>query len=392
MKRKVCVVTGTRAEYGLLRWLMSDIAAADDLELQIVATGMHLSPEFGLTYLEIERDSLSINRKIEMLLSSDTPVGIAKSMALGLAGFADCYADLRPDCIVLLGDRFEIMAAASAALIANIPIIHLHGGETTEGAYDEAFRHSITKMSYLHCVAAEPYRKRVIQLGESPERVFTVGGLGIDAIDRVELLSREALERDLGFRFGPKNLLVTFHPATLDGAPVVVQIEELLKALDKLSDTHLIFTKPNADNGGRVISEAIDEFVKQHSNAKAYTSLGQLRYFSCLAQVDVVIGNSSSGLLEAPSFKTGTINLGCRQNGRLRADSVIDCEIDCDEITSSLARIYSVPFQKALTKVRNPYGDPGASKRIVEILCNFPLPQTPIKQFFDWHSSVSLGS
>lgn len=389
MTLKVCVVTGTRAEYGLLRWLMADIIASPELTLQIICTGMHLSPEFGLTYREIEGDGFYIDRKVEILLSSDTPVGITKSMALGMSGFADSFADLRPDCVVLLGDRFEMLAAASAALVAKIPIVHLHGGETTEGAFDEAFRHSITKMSYLHCVAAEPYRNRVVQLGEAPERVFVVGGLGIDAIARTKLLPREVLERDLGFRFGPKNLLVTFHPATLDPVSVERQMEALLNALGSLNDTQLIFTKPNADNDGRYIAAAIDEFVARHSNATAHTSLGQLRYFSCLAQVDGVVGNSSSGLLEAPSFGKGTINIGCRQRGRLRADSVIDCSVDCAEIVRALRRLYSASFQQVLKDVRNPYGAPGASQRIVDILCSYPLPKPPTKSFYDLPRAVS---
>lgn len=392
MTRKICVVTGTRAEYGLLRWLMAGIAAAPDLSLQIIATGMHLSPEFGLTYREIEGDGFLIDRKVEMLLSSDTPVGVAKSMALGLAGLADSLADLRPDCVVLLGDRFEIMAAASAALVAKIPIVHLHGGETTEGAYDEAFRHAITKMAYFHCVAAEPYRQRVIQLGESPKRVFLVGGLGIDAIAKTQLLSREALERDLGFRFGPKNLLVTFHQATLDAAPAAEQMEEVLAALHPLHDTHLIFTKPNADNDGRAIAAAIDAFVARHPNATAHTSLGQLRYFSCLAQVDGVVGNSSSGLLEAPSFGKGTINIGDRQQGRLRAESVIDCTVDRAEIVKAIERLYSPAFQTLLEGARNPYGEPGASDRIIEILRTEPLPESPRKSFYDLPGGPGKGN
>jgi len=383
MTRKICVVTGTRAEYGLLRWLMAGVQSAPDLSLQIIATGMHLSPEFGLTYREIEGDGFAIDRRVEMLLSSDTAVGITKSMALGLAGFADALADLRPDYVVLLGDRFEIMAAASAALVAKIPIVHLHGGETTEGAFDEAFRHAVTKMAYLHCVAAEPYRQRVIQLGEAPERVFLVGGLGIDAIAKTELLSRDDLERDLGFRFGARNLLVTFHPVTLDTTPAAAQMEELLAALDQLTDTNLIFTKPNADNDGRAIAAAIDAFVAGHPNTIARTSLGQQRYFSCLAQVDGVVGNSSSGLLEAPSFQKGTINIGDRQQGRLRAQTVIDCAADRVEIIRALERLYSESFQQLLADARSPYGEPGASERILDILRSFPLPGSPRKSFYD---------
>ena len=298
--RKICIITGTRAEYGLLRWLMQSIEDDPDLTLQIIATGMHLSPEFGLTYQEIERDGFQIDRKVEMLTSSDTSVGITKSMGLGLIGFADALNELRPDVIVVLGDRFEIFSAVSAALVARIPVAHIHGGESTEGLIDEAMRHSITKMSHLHYVATDEYRQRVIQLGEQPGQVFLVGALGIDNIIRMQLLEREALETALNFKFGPKNLLITFHPVTLDASTAENQMGELLAALAVLDDTKLIFTLPNADTDGRIIIEMVKNFVAQNSNARAYSSLGQLRYLSCIAQVDGVVGNSSSGLLEVP--------------------------------------------------------------------------------------------
>ena len=383
MKRKICVITGSRAEFGLLRWVMQGIQDDPDLVLQVIATGMHLSPEFGLTYREIESEGFKIDHKVEMLTSSDTPVGIAKSMGLGLIGFADALNELSPDLIVVLGDRFEIFAAVSAALVARIPVAHLHGGETTEGAMDEALRHSITKMSHLHFVAAQAYRQRVIQLGEQPERVFLVGGLGVDTIKRTKLLDRAALEASLDFKFGKKNLLITFHPVTLESATATAQMGELLAALSALVDTQLIFTMPNADTDGRALIKLVEQFVTQHPNARAYTSLGLLRYLSCIAQVDGVVGNSSSGLAEVPSFKKGTVNIGDRQRGRLMAASVIHCEPIRQQIESALAELYSTDFQRRLNEVRNPYGEGGASEKIVTTLKNFDLHDIAKKTFYD---------
>lgn len=381
--RKVCVITGTRADYGLLRWVMQGIKDDSDLTLQVIATGMHLSPEFGLTYREIEQDGFQIDRKVEMLTSSDTSIGIAKSMGLGLIGFADALNELKPDLIVVLGDRFEIFAAVSAALVACIPVAHLHGGETTEGAFDESLRHSITKMSHLHFVAAEEYRQRVIQLGEQPERVFLVGGLGIDNIKRLTLLNRAELELSLGFKLAQKNLLITFHPVTLETATAADQMAELLRALDELKDTQLIFTLPNADTGGRALIKMVEQFVEQHHNAHAYTSLGQLRYLSCVAQVDGVVGNSSSGLLEVPSFSKGTINIGDRQRGRLQAASVINCTPDQKGITAALKRLYSTDFQISLNEARNPYGEGGASEKIVKTIKSYAIDSIVKKAFYD---------
>ncbi|MDD5029127.1 MAG: UDP-N-acetylglucosamine 2-epimerase [Rhodoferax sp.] len=383
MTRKICVITGTRAEYGLLRWVMQGIKDDAALTLQIIATGMHLSPEFGLTYKEIEIDGFQIDRKVEILTSSDTSVGTAKSMGLGLIGFADALNELRPDLIVVLGDRFEIFAAVSAALVARIPVAHLHGGETTQGAFDEALRHSITKMSHLHFVAAEPYRQRVIQLGEQPDRVFLVGGLGIDNIKRLKLLDRADLEASLDFKLGPKNLLVTFHPVTLETATAADQMTELLVALDAQPDTHLIFTLPNADTDGRALTQMVHQFVAGHPNARAYTSLGQLRYLSCIAHVDGVVGNSSSGLAEVPSFQKGTINIGDRQRGRLQADSVINCAPTRQDIATALRRLYSTAFQASLKDVRNPYGDGGASAIVVDTLKHCVLEGLLKKAFYD---------
>ena len=383
MSRTICVVTGTRADYGLLRWVMEGIRQAPGLSLQVIATGMHLSPEFGLTYREIEKDGFVIDRKVEMLLSSDTPVGVSKSMGLGMIGFSDAIEQLKPDLMLVLGDRFEIFAAASAAMVARVPIAHLHGGETTEGAIDEAIRHAITKMSHLHFVAAEEYRRRVVQLGESPDRVFLVGGLGIDNIKRLELLDREALEEALDFKLGPKNLLVTFHPVTLEKSTAGQQMAELLAALDALEETHLIFTMPNADTDGRILIDMIQQFVASHPNARAYTSLGQLRYLSCIRQVDGVVGNSSSGLTEVPSLRKGTVNIGDRQRGRLKAGSVIDCVPDRQSIAGALRTLYSPEFQAGLTSVRNPYGDGSASEKVVRVLQEHPLDTLLKKTFYD---------
>lgn len=383
MNRKICIITGTRAEYGLLRWVMQGIKDDNELTLQIIATGMHLSPEFGLTYKAIEQDGFQIDRKVEMLTSSDTSVGITKSIGLGVIGFSDALYDLQPDLIVVLGDRFEIFSAVSAALVARIPVAHLHGGEVTEGAFDEALRHSITKMSHLHFVAAERYRQRVIQLGEKPEHVFLVGGLGIDNIKRLQLLDRAALEASLDFKLGIKNLLITFHPVTLETATAENQMQELLTALAQLEDTQLIFTLPNADTDGRSLIEMVQNFVKRHPNARAYASLGQLRYLSCIAQMDGVIGNSSSGLAEVPSFKKGTINIGDRQRGRLQADSVINCEPSQGSIARALTQLYSVDFQMSLAEVVNPYGEGGASAKIVKKLKYHPLKDIIKKTFYD---------
>jgi GDP/UDP-N,N'-diacetylbacillosamine 2-epimerase (hydrolysing) len=386
-KRKICVVTGSRAEYGLLRWVIDGIAKSPLLELQLVATGMHLSPEFGLTVQEIESDGHRTDRRIEMLLSSDTPVGIIKSTGLGMIGFADALAELQPDLLLVLGDRFEIFAAASAALISRIPIAHLHGGESTEGAIDESIRHSITKMAHFHFVAAEEYRRRVIQLGEDPDRVFRVGGLGIDSILHLKLLDRSELEEAMDFHFLPRNLLITFHPVTFEDNTSADQFDQLLAALDKLEDTGLIFTMPNADTEGRVIFDRIKLFCDSHSNAKAFTSLGQLRYLSCIRHVDGVVGNSSSGIAEVPSFKKATVNIGDRQRGRLKAKSVIDCEPTLPSITQAIDRLFSSEFQDQLKKTENPYGTGGASAAIVKQLEEETFENLLKKSFYDLPSS-----
>ena len=383
MKRKICVVTGTRAEYGLLYWLIKEIEADDSLELQLIVTGMHLSPEFGLTYKEIEKE-FKIDKKIEMLISSDTSVGISKSMGLAQISFAEAYEELKPDILVVLGDRYEIFSAASAAMIAKIPITHLHGGETTEGAFDESIRHSITKMSHLHFTATQEYKNRVIQLGEEPNRVFNVGGMGIENIKRLKFLSKEEFEKSIDFKLNKRNILVTFHPVTLENATAKEQFQELLDAIDELESTNIIFTKANSDIDGRVINQMIDEYVAKNAyKSIAFISLGQLRYLSALQYIDAVVGNSSSGLLEAPSFKIATINIGDRQKGRVKASSVIDCKPDKIEILKVIDKIYSKEFQEKLKNVQNPYGENCPSKQIVEVLKNVNLGNILKKSFYD---------
>ena len=383
MKRKICVVTGTRAEYGLLYWLMKEIEADKELQLQLIVTGMHLSPEFGLTYKEIEKE-FKIDKKIEMLLSSDTAVGISKSMGLAQISFSESFEELKPDILVVLGDRYEIFSAVSTAMIAKIPIAHLHGGEITEGAFDESIRHSITKMSHLHFTATDEYKNRVIQLGEHPNTVFNVGGMGIESIKRLKLLSREEFEKSIDFRLNKKNILVTFHPVTLENLTAKEQFQELLDAIDELEDTNIIFTKANSDTDGRVINQMIDEYVAKNSHKSiGFSSLGQLRYLSALKFVDSVVGNSSSGLLEAPSFKIGTINIGDRQKGRIKAESVIDCEAKKVEISKAFGEIYSKEFQEKLKNVENPYGENCPSNQIVEVLKNVNLASILKKSFYD---------
>ena len=318
-----------------------------------------------------------------MLLSSDTPVGITKSMGVAMIGFSDALNQLKPDLLLVLGDRYEMFVAAASAMIARIPIAHLHGGESTEGMIDESIRHSITKMAHLHFVAAEKYRQRVIQLGEQPENVYQVGGLGIDNILRLKLLSRSQLEDELDFRLAKRNLLITFHPVTLEDSTSTDQMQELLTALEKLNDVGLIFTMPNADTDGRILFKQINDFCESHPMARAYTSLGQLRYLSCIKHVDGVIGNSSSGLLEVPSFRKGTVNIGDRQRGRLCAESVINCLADSVSITESIEHLFSPSFLAILPKVKNPYGDGGASAAIVNNLEQKSFDNLLKKSFFD---------
>ena len=386
--KNICIVTGTRAEYGLLRGIMTEIGRDETLRLQIIATAAHLSHEFGYTVDEIEQDGFTVDRRVEMLLSGDTAGAITKSTGLALIGFSDALEDLRPDLMVLLGDRYEILAAATAALLHKIPLAHVHGGETTEGAFDEAIRHAVTKMSHLHFTTTEVYRRRVIQLGEQPERVFNVGGLGVDAIKRIELLGRSELEELLGHQFGPKNLLVTYHPVTLGERSSAEEFGELLTAIDRQKETQVIFTKPNADIDGRAISDMIDDYVAANRERTiSFVSMGQQRFFSALQFVDAMLGNSSSGLLEAPVFRIGTVNIGDRQKGRIGADSVIDCKPTAESISSALEMLYSPAFQENLRTVVSPYGEGGAAVKIVQTIAQTDLRGIVKKSFHDLEAS-----
>jgi GDP/UDP-N,N'-diacetylbacillosamine 2-epimerase (hydrolysing) len=362
---------------------MKGIKDSEKLVLQLLVTGAHLSQAFGETYSEIEADGFTIDRKINLELGADTDLSIANAMALALNGIALALQDLQPDLLLVLGDRYEIFSAAAAAMVTRVPLAHLHGGESTEGVIDEAIRHSITKMAHLHFVAAPDYERRVIQLGEDPQRVYMVGGLGIDSILRHPVLSRQELSESLDFRFQKRNLLVTFHPVTLENTSATLQMFELLQALGTLKDTGLIFTMPNADSGALGMNTQIAQFVSAHPNARLYPSLGQQRYFSCIRQVDGVIGNSSSGLLEVPSFLKGTVNIGSRQRGRLKAPSVIDCQPQCQAILNAIATMYAPEFQTRLQATKNPYGDGGASDKIVSILERISFQHLLEKSFHD---------
>ncbi len=348
-----------------MQWVLHEIQQDPDLELQIIATGMHLSPEFGMTYQAIEEDGFEIDEKVEMLLSSDTPVGVAKSMGVGTMGFADAFERLDPDIALIPCDRFEALAAAQAALVARIPIAHAYGGETTEGAFDEAIRHSITKMALFHYVTAEPHRERVIQLGEHPDRVKNFGAPQLDHLHRLELLARDEFEHSIDFRMEELTFLITYHPVTLEERSPEQGINELLGALDHFPDARFIFTKSNADTDGRIINQRIDEYADAlGERAEVYTSLGQRRYLSALHHVDLVLGNSSSGIIEAPSVPVPTVNVGDRQKGRLRAGSIIDCAEESREIVEGIEKALSDQFQDQMGGVESPYGNGRAAPRI----------------------------
>ncbi|RWX02379.1 UDP-N-acetylglucosamine 2-epimerase [Flavobacterium cerinum] len=382
--RKICVITGTRAEYGLLYWTMKALQADNDIDLSICVTGMHLSPEFGLTYKKILEDGFIINEKVETLLSSDTTIGVSKSIGLGTISFSEVFERINPDLVLVLGDRYEIFAACTAAMISRIPIAHCHGGEATEGLIDEAIRHSITKMSQIHFTSTEEYKNRVIQLGEQPKNVYNVGALGIENINKLKLLTKPEFEESIDFKLKKINFLVTFHPVTLDNLSAEAQFKELLKALDKFEDTAIIFTKPNSDTDGRIIIQLIDEYVKENSGkAVAFTSLGQLRYLSAIQYMDVVVGNSSSGLIEVPSFKKATINIGDRQQGRVKAASVIDCDTNSEDIEKAIMKALSLEFKEELKSSKNPYGEKNSSIEIVEVLKNTDLNGIVKKQFYN---------
>ncbi len=381
--RKICVITSTRADYGLLEPLIEQINSDKDLTLQLIVTGTHLSYEFGNTYEEIEK-RFKIDKKIVMDLSKDTPIVISQSMAKLQADMSEVFTELEPDIVVLLGDRYEMLSVAISAMMLNIPIAHIHGGESTEGAQDEAIRHSITKMSHMHFCATKIYRDRIIQLGENPYTVHNVGSLGVENIKNTELLSKKAFEKSIGFKLGKKNLLITFHPTTLESQNSAEQFKEILDALDLLEDTTLIFTKANADTNGKTINSMIDAYVLKHSShATCHTSLGQLRYLSALQFVDGVVGNSSSGIIEAPSFNIATINIGDRQKGRERAKSIIDVSASKNNILHAIHSIYTPEFQNILGGNSNPYQGRDTSYKIKELLKSTVLTNLLKKSFYN---------
>ena len=383
--RKICVVTGTRAEYGLLSRLMRLIKESDQTELQIIATNMHLSPKYGNTYQEIEKDGFVIDKKIPILNEEkDDANATIKSMARALSGFADAYDELKPDLVVVLGDRYEILAAATAALIECIPIAHIHGGEITEGAYDDAIRHSITKMSHLHFTSTEEYRRRVIQLGEQPERVFYVGALGVENITSIPLMAKEEVEESIGFMIDRNTILVTYHPVTLSRVDVKTLIKDFLSALQERTNLRIVFTMPNSDNGGSIISKEIEQFVARNNDrAICFKSLGIKRYLSLMKQVSAVVGNSSSGILEAPSFRIPTLNIGDRQTGRVAAESVYNCAPDKVSILTGLDFIFSDAFKEKAAHTVNPYDKSGTAEAIFNVIKSYPLNQLEHKHFFD---------
>lgn len=384
--RKICVVTGTRAEYGLMSRLIRLINDSDKTLLQLIATNMHLSPRFGNTYQEIEADGIKIDKKVPIIDDNapDTAVETLYSMSRALSGFAEAYAELKPDLVVVLGDRYEILAAATAALIERIPVAHLHGGEITEGAYDDAIRHSITKMSHLHFTSTEEYRKRVIQLGEQPERVFNVGALGVENIKKLPLMSKEEIEREIDFEIDGNTILVTYHPVTLGNRTAKEDIDDFIAALEERKYLRVIFTMPNSDTGGQFIVDAINGFVTRNADrAKAYKSLGILRYLSVMKQVAAVVGNSSSGLLEVPSFGIPTLNIGDRQNGRIAAESVYNCEPDEESVLNGLDKVLSKEFRELAYVVRNPYEKANTAEEIFKVISSYPLEGLNQKKFYN---------
>lgn len=382
MPKKIAVFTGTRAEYGLLYWLMKDIQSDSTLELQILVSGMHLSPEFGSTWQQIEKDGFRIDEKVEILLSSDSAVGVLKSMGLGLIGYADALSRMQPEMLVILGDRYEAFVAAQAAMFLRIPVFHLHGGEITEGAYDDAIRHALTKLSYLHGTSTEEYRNRVIQLGEEPERVFNVGALGLEHIKRTAMLSREALSHSLAFDLHKPFFLVTYHPVTLADEPPEASFKALLNALDEFASYNVILTYPNSDDGGRKIIPLLEEYAtRNRDRVFAIASLGQLRYMSALGHCSMVIGNSSSGIIEAPSFDVPTVNIGSRQKGRLAADSVINCQPTQQDIVRAITDALHTSEALHATPVENPYGQGDSSKKIIAAIKSLNF--QPMKKFYD---------
>ncbi|MFH1846208.1 MAG: UDP-N-acetylglucosamine 2-epimerase [Candidatus Omnitrophota bacterium] len=383
-KRKICVVTGSRAEYGHLYWLLRAVEEDPSLKLQTVITGTHLSPEFGSTIDEIKKDGFGISGKVKILSSADKEEEMTKSIGRGMKGFTDILKKLNPDIVVILGDRFEVFSAAIAAYVLRIPVAHIHGGELTEGALDEGFRHSITKMASIHFPAAKIYADRIIRMGESPQRVFAFGAPGLDNIRGLDLLTKKELEDSLGFKIEKPTAVVTYHPVTLEKNTASVQMEELLSALDSF-DMRIIFTMPNADTGYKVITGKIKKYAaKNKKHVKVFTSLGQIRYLSLLKYADLMVGNSSSGIVEAPSFRLPVVNIGDRQKGRIKPDNVIDCGYSSSEIKKAVKKALSPLFIGSLAKMKNPYGTENVSVRIKDKLKKIKLGEGLIKkEFFD---------
>lgn len=380
--KKIAVITGTRAEFGLLTPLISSVNDEPNMILQLVACAMHLSPEFGFTLNDITDAGFKVDKKIECLLSSDSGVGVSKSIGLALISFAEAFEELNPDLIVILGDRSEMLAAATSATVANIPIAHIHGGETTEGAYDESFRHAITKMSFLHFASTESYRNRIIQLGESPERVFNVGAIGLDSMRELKLLDKKELEKELDFHFGEKNFLITYHPVTLENKTTQKQIDNILKACDKIENAKFIFTYANSDKEGRIINKMIDDYCQKNKNAKAFRSLGQLKYLSTLRFMDAIIGNSSSGIIEVPFFNIPSVNIGDRQKGRISSKSVIHTSTEFEDIVNAINKALNKDFKSSIRNQDKIYGNGKAAEKILDIIKSFKLVDLK-KTFFD---------
>ena len=384
MNKKICVFTGGRAEYGLLKPLLEELKNNSKIDLQILVTGMHLSREFGLTYKLIEQDGYKIDDKIEIILSSDSPISISKSMGLGLISFSESLQKLKPDIIVTLGDRFENMSIVTAAWVSRIPVAHIQGGEKTLGAIDDQFRHCITKLSTLHFVAAEEYRNRVIQLGEHPDKVYNVGALNVESLKKIKILSKSKIEKLINFNLNEKTILVTFHPVTLENNTAEKDFNQLLKAIDLIDDLRIIFTKTLADTNGRVINYMIDDYVSKNSHKSvAFTSMGQIKYISTLNYIGAVVGNSSSGIIETPSLKLPTVNIGVREEGRIMDKNIISVNQDTNEISNAIIKALSKDFKLSLNNMKSSYEKEGTSKNIANVLSNFSLPRTTMKDFFD---------
>lgn len=382
-KRKIAVVTGSRADYGLLYWSLKKIQTDPSLELCLIATGQHLSIKHGLTHKAIENDGFHINHKVEMLLDADTSQSLIKGTSLGFEGMGLALSKENPDLLLVLGDRYEIFAACFAATLLKLPIAHIHGGESTEGLMDEAFRHGITKMSHIHFVATNFYRQRVIQLGENPSKVYTVGGMGVEYISKMKLISKKILEKKFNFNFYKNNILVNYHPTTLEKKDSQILFIEILNALDRLKDTLIIFTAPNSDPENQVLFHMISEFCSRDKNRKFFVSMGNENYLSLMSYCSLVLGNSSSGIIETPSLKIPTVNIGDRQKGRIKARNIIDCDFSEQSITKAIKKALSKNFQKNLSNLENPYDCGQGSNKIIEVLRGINLDNILMKQFYD---------